>query len=282
MELFRALAIAAEPPQHETMRLLALLGVDGVITRADYTDLFVLQLPPYASVYLGAEGMLGGEARDRIAGFWRALGETAPTEPDHLAVILAVYAHLAEQDDAARGPRARAAAHRARSAFLWEHMVSWLPAYLTKVRDIASRPYAAWACLLQTALLREARTLGPPTGLPLHLRSAPPMPAAGDDLRELLASLLIPVQSGLIFTRADLRRASQTHGIGLRAGERLFTLTQLVLGHPEVLPWLEREANAWRVRHERMDPVLAPITAHWASRATAAARAVTAFRHALR
>ena len=282
MELFRALAIAAEPPQRETGRLMTLLGVDGELTRTDYTDLFVLQLPPYASVYLGAEGMLGGEARDRIAGFWRALGENPPAEADHLSVILAVYARLVEQDDTAKEPRARAAAHRARHTFLWEHMLSWLPCYLAKVRDLASRSYAAWARLLHAALLREARTLGPPMRLPLHLRTAPPMPEAVDDLRELLVGLLTPVRSGLILTRSDLRRASQTQGVGLRAGERLFALNQLVLRHPEALPWLEREASVWRARHERMNPVLAPITAHWSSRATAAAQAVNTFRHALR
>ena len=36
--------------------------------------------------------MLGGEARDRIAGFWRALGLVPPPEPDHLAVMLGLYA----------------------------------------------------------------------------------------------------------------------------------------------------------------------------------------------
>lgn len=47
----------------------------------EHTDVLVFQAYPYASIYLGAEGMLGGKARDRIAGFWRALGGEPPAEP---------------------------------------------------------------------------------------------------------------------------------------------------------------------------------------------------------
>ena len=70
--------------------------LEGAIDSSAYMDLFGFQLYPYASVYLGSEGMLGGEARDRIAGFWRAIGEPPPSEPDHLAVLLALYARLCE------------------------------------------------------------------------------------------------------------------------------------------------------------------------------------------
>ena len=87
MELFRALAVLAEPPRAETAHLAVALELGAVPEASEYTDLFVFQLYPYASVYLGAEGMLGGEARDRIAGFWRALGQVPPAEPDHLAVM---------------------------------------------------------------------------------------------------------------------------------------------------------------------------------------------------
>src|SRR3982750_3893746 len=98
MELFRALAVIAEPPTTATEQVAAALGLGPPADASAYTELFLLQLYPYASVYLGAEGMLGGEARDRVAGFWRALGETPPVEPDHLAVMLALYARLVEME----------------------------------------------------------------------------------------------------------------------------------------------------------------------------------------
>src|SRR2546423_4691638 len=95
MEIFRALAVLAEPPERpEVARLAELLDLGELPSASDYTETFVFQLYPYASVYLGAEGMLGGEARDRVAGFLAALGHTPPPEPDHLTVLLATYAQL--------------------------------------------------------------------------------------------------------------------------------------------------------------------------------------------
>ena len=62
-ELIRALAVLSEPPGPEQTRLGEVLGLDGVPDPAEYTEVFALQLYPYASVYLGAEGMLGYVAK---------------------------------------------------------------------------------------------------------------------------------------------------------------------------------------------------------------------------
>ncbi|HUQ31175.1 MAG TPA: molecular chaperone TorD family protein, partial [Pyrinomonadaceae bacterium] len=138
MEIFRALAVLAEPPTEETARLAEALEMDAVPSADEHTELFIFQLYPYASVYLGAEGMMGGEARDRVAGFWRALGGVPPAEADHLSVILALYSRLAELEDEESGkPALRAGWRGARRAFLWEHLLSWLPVYLSKLSEIA-------------------------------------------------------------------------------------------------------------------------------------------------
>src|SRR5215213_11255939 len=104
MELFRALAVFAEPPERPgAARVAEALGLGGVPTADAYTDVFVFRLYPYASVYLGSEGMLGGEARDRVAGFLAALGQAVPQEPDHLALLLGAYARLSEAEGEAAG-----------------------------------------------------------------------------------------------------------------------------------------------------------------------------------
>src|ERR1044072_3466050 len=81
MELFRALAVLAEPPVAEAARVAEALELGAVPEAAEYTEVFIFQLYPYASVYLGEEGMLGGEARDRVGGFWRVSGGRPPAEP---------------------------------------------------------------------------------------------------------------------------------------------------------------------------------------------------------
>src|SRR5258708_14132549 len=179
MELFRALGALVETPRPELREVAELLGLGSLPTRAAHGSLFLLQLYPYASVYLGAEGQLGGEARDRIAGFWRAPGRPRPAEPDHLALMLGLHARLAELEaQAGDGPERERWRH-ARWAFLWEHLLSWLPIFLTKLIDLAGDHgtadpfYAGWAALLRDPLREEAKSLCSPDQLPPHLRASP-------------------------------------------------------------------------------------------------------------
>lgn len=259
MELFRALGVLAERPSPETGAIARALGLGPVPTAVEYTELFQLNLHPYASVHLGDEGMLGGEARDRVAGFWRALGLVPPSEPDHLAVLLGLYATIGEAG----------APEEVRRALLWEHLLPWLPAWLEKAMEIAPPSYREWAELLEAALLAQAERL-PADGLvPLQLReSAPLADPRADGLDALVTSLLASARSGMVLVRADLVRAGRELGLGLRLGERRFVLRALLGQDPSTsLRWLAAEAESWIGRHRRMAPVLAPVTDFWATRA---------------
>lgn len=270
-ELFRALGILAEPPARESRRVTRLLGLPGDATPEAYTDLFLFQLYPYASVYLGKEGMLGGEGRDRVAGFWRAAGERVPAEPDHLALLLGAYARLIELEDAENAPERRAARRRQRVALVWEHLVSWLGVYLAKVDEIARPPYDAWARLLRRALGEEVVRLGRPDALPLALRETAPADAALE--HDLLAALLAPVRSGVVLTRHDLVRAAHELGLGLRQGERRFVLQALVdQDAPRAVAWLADEAERWTERHLADRSWLGDIATDWSRRAAATAQ----------
>src|SRR5207237_4403931 len=133
------LAIFAEPPSIKAERVAEALELEALPGADEYTEIFIFQLPPYASIYLGAEGMIGGEARDRVAGFWRAIGETPPAEPDHLSVMLAVYARLVELEVEESDVRRREGWRAARKAFFWEHLASWLFVYRPKLAIPASQ-----------------------------------------------------------------------------------------------------------------------------------------------
>jgi len=268
MELFRALGLLAEPPSPEGETVARALGLEGwPPSPAEYTELFQLNLYPYASVYLGDEGMLGGEARDRVAGFWRALGLVPPAEPDHLAALLGLYATVAEGD----------APGEVRRALLWEHLLSWLPAYLVKVRELAPGFYREWAELLGAAFVAEAERLPAEELVPLHLRSAAPLADPREEgLDAFLTSLLAPVRSGLVLVRADLARAACGLGLGLRLGERRFALRSLLAQDAAgTLLRLGEEAEGWVDRHRRMPSALAPVTAFWTARAERTAALLT-------
>jgi TorA maturation chaperone TorD len=275
MELFRALAVLAEPPVAEAAHVADALELGQLPDRAEYTEVFVFQLYPYASVYLGAEGMLGGEARDRIGGFWRVLGEMPPAEPDHLAVMLAFYARLCEMHEDESDEVRRAGWNGARKAFLWEHLLSWLPFYLSKLETVTASPfYRRWGEILSLALLEEARAVGVQEQLSLHLRDAPGLvdPRRGE-VGEFLQSLLAPVRSGMILARSDLSRAARSMGLGLRLGERRFILEAL-FGQDAagVLGWLAEEASHWGERCRCYREELGAVASVWEGKALTSAK----------
>jgi TorA maturation chaperone TorD len=275
MELFRSLAVFAEPPAPEMASVARALELGALPEASEHTEVFVFQLYPYASVYLGAEGMLGGEARDLIAGFWRALQQTPPHEPDHLSVMLALYAELRELETDATDDARRESWQRARKAYLWEHLLSWLPAYLSKLNEIATPFYRRWGELLLDALLEEARETGAQAQLSLHLRNgATPLvdPREGAT-GEFLQTLLSPARSGMILVRSDLTRAARQLELGLRVGERKYVLESLFAQDARgVLGWLAREATAWGERHRQQQETLGVIARAWEAKAAAAAQ----------
>ena len=281
MELFRALAVLAEPPGRPgAARVAEALGLGALPEASAYTDTFVFSLYPYASVYLGAEGMLGGEARDRVAGFLAALGQKPPPEPDHLALMLGTYARLAEAEEDEPDARRREYLRGARRAFLWEHLLSWLPVYLDKLSEIAPPFYRRWGELLRAALDAEGEALGALGALPLHLREAPVLadprapsedkPSSPSD--EFLRTLLAPARSGMIIVRDDLARVARGLGVGLRAGERLYALRSLVgQDAAGVLGRLAEEAERWCELHLRRLDAHGQVAEWWAARAATTA-----------
>jgi hypothetical protein len=276
MEIFRALATLAEPPAPEHARLVELLDLPGAPDGpggVEYAELFLFQLYPYASVYLGDEGKLGGEARDRVAGFWRALGREPPPDPDHLAVLLALYADLCEQEHAERDPARRLLWRNSRQALLWEHLLSWLPPYLDKLAEIASPFYQAWGRLVQESLLTEASELGGLPQVPSSIREPSPLrEMAVGDPAAFLDQILAPRRCGMILVRADLIRAASELDVPVRIGERRGVLETLFSQEPlGTLRWLEREALNSASRHRSWRERVGPVADFWAAQAEAAA-----------
>jgi len=288
IELLRALAVLGEPPTAAHARLADAVGLHGAPTPPEYTEAFVLGLSPYASVHLGPEGMIGGEARDRIAGFWRAVGQTPPAEPDHLGALLGLYAWLAERgegvgNDGAPDPSvppeatSADAAHavlvaRARDALLHEHIAPWLPMFLERVESLGGF-YAGWAALLARTVEGELVAAPPPARLPLHLRDAPPLADPREEgASAFLAALLAPVRSGMIVTRFDLVRIARGLDLGARIGERRWVLEHLLGLEPEcVLAALSKHARAAAAAHARRRAVAGDMALWWQARAAATA-----------
>jgi TorA maturation chaperone TorD len=247
-ELLRALGAIADSPAAARAASQA-IGIE-VASDAEHTEVFVLNCPPYAAVYLGPDGALGGEGADRAAGFWRAIGIDPPAEPDHLAALLALYARLGETAAETQRTVTAAALARSQTALFWEHLWPWLPTYLDAVTDLAAPALTGWAQLTQRAIAAEFTAQPAQRQLPLALRSAPGAVHADGRLRDLVDGLTTPLRSGIVLTRRSLAQGAGQAQVGHRIGERRFTL-RAMLGQDAAatLAWLSGEARRWRLRH---------------------------------
>ena len=261
-EVFRAVGALAE---HPSRQVAWALGIDDDLDPADHTEVFAFHALPYASAYLGGDGMLGGEAAARVAGFWRAVGYTDPQPPDHLAALLGLYAGLGESHDVASEPARRKMLDQARQALLWEHLLPWVGVFADVVRMSGVRPWEVWADLIGEVMEEETARIATDDGLavPRHLAEAPP---PIDEDHEI-AHLLAPVRSGIVLTRRDLSQAGRAMGLGIRMTGRLPTLEALLGQEPRAISsWLADHARQWEEQHrDRPGPAL--INRFWAERA---------------
>ncbi|HEX6559908.1 MAG TPA: molecular chaperone TorD family protein [Longimicrobiales bacterium] len=275
MELIRALGELAEAPGPEQVRVARLLELPGEPTRAEYTELFVVQLYPYASVYLSPDGHLGGQVQEHIAAFWRVLREPVPRDPDHIATLFATHAQLIRRAADIAEPYMHELTLQMRHAFFWEHVASWMLPFLARVGELGSATYRGWGMLALDALEAEAGQVGPPAQLPLQLRNAPPLPASGG-IDALVDALFSPVRCGCILTRADLSRCARDLGMNMRVAERRYTLRSL-LGRDiaRVSSWLANESRRQAEQMQSGPAVFGEIAEHWSQRAVMTADLLT-------
>jgi hypothetical protein len=234
VELLRPLGILAEAPGAEQLQTARGLGLSGEPRRAEYTELFLVQLFPYASAYLNPNGQLDGSPHD------------------HLASLLKTYADLSDD---------------VRPPFFWSQLATWLPIFTARVRELGSPFYRGWATVLDDALEAEAVRIGPPTVLPMVLSSTPKAAFAGVDF------LFAPVLSGIILTRADLARCIRDLGLDVRVSERRYTLsTMLGQDRTRTSAWLSGEAARQAERMANAALPFRMITEYWQQRAVATAK----------
>src|SRR5688572_28284183 len=158
MHLFSSLGEIIEAPGAEQARMARMLGLAGEPNRNEFTNLFVVQLFPYASIYLNANGLAGGAVRRRVTDYWKMADAISPHEPDHITALLKPYGSL----HPTHGDYPTSDMTDIRRIIFWEILASWLPMYLLRIRELGSSLYQAWSDVLFDVIEAEAAQLAAP------------------------------------------------------------------------------------------------------------------------
>ncbi len=228
-EIAASLAEVAEASSVR-MELAAALGIEGAAP-SDLYELFVKELPPFASIYLSTDGNIGGDTRFVIAGFYTALGIPVPSDPDHLAsllrllsVILNKEAELASAGTDPSNEKRLASVSRARSVLVADHLATWLPAYLLRAEEVAPSALQGWvSCALDLLSVVTGGSQG--TVLPTEEHDNGNIASASSS--EVINWITSPGCSGLIITPWDIRNLAESLGLAIRIGRKRFVLEEL-------------------------------------------------------
>lgn len=232
---------------------------------AAYTELLLLNVYPYASVYRDLPAELNGPSSLWVAGRFAAAG-FAPRElatvaaPDHVGLCLG---HLDHTDDA---------------EFL-RFCLEWIPVWTLAVeREPAGDPfYPALARETRTELLASATPALEPLESGAEKRASDP--AEEVRLFDVVRYLLSPAECGFFLSRSRLGRIAREIGLRLPFNSRFDVAQNLFASAgesgrlPELLGSLEREREGWDRAYEelaRVEPGWAAFAALWRRRTASA------------
>lgn len=259
---------------------------DAEQAAADYYDLFHLNVFPYASLFLDADGQLGGPASDAAQRLFRQVGyvaDTARESADHIGHALGLLAFLTGAEaDAWEDNRADEAArmqHRQRR-FVDTSLLWWLPALAHAVRRHNHPFYALLGDITLDLVLDHRAVLGPSEEPAAPMLPLPDPPALLDDaktgLKDIAAYLTTPAWSGFYLTRADISRLGRAEHLPRGFGARVQMLTNLLRAAAAfdrldpLLMQLQDLVAAWQSYYrklaEREVPGLDTVTQAWLER----------------
>jgi len=222
-----------------------------------YTHVFVLNAYPFASVYLDADGAVGGARAGFTRGVLEALGLAVEegVAADHVAVLFAAASALLEREGAGQGTLGAERARHGQRTLLAEHVLPWAPHFLDAVGRLDGGTdaglYAAAAVLARRLLTEHAEALfggrrggDVPPGAGAEQRSwkasrrheAETVPASIPEAGAAsspagvspLADLTRPARCGFFLSRADIAAIAAGLELPIRFGGRSFMLDSVI------------------------------------------------------
>lgn len=265
--------------------------VNEDMVAADHHHLFRFNLFPYQSIFLDAEGLLGGAESDRVRRSYRLCGFAVEEDgnPDHIGHELNLMAFLcgAERDAWEDGEAETARHMRQRQRdFLQSHLLLWIFPLTVGVRRQGQRFYGALADLTLELIHDHALALERDGALPEATAFRLPDPPAllkknKTGLKEIAAYLVTPPYAGLFISRDAIGQLGRELEIPRGFGDRQQTLVNLMRSaaqydaFPALLEALQEMVREWAVAYsDQQDkmPELAPFCRLWQARVEKTAR----------
>ena len=228
-----------------------------------YTELFLLNVYPYGTVFTDPSGELNAPSAWQTLRRYEVSGYSPPElsevgAPDHAGLCLGFLDHLDANGE--KDPEFSSL------------LLSWLPICCLAVeREPAAHSfYRALAALTRARLLEEASACsGPPPESPEE--------EPGEEVRlaDIVRYLLAPARSGLFLSRSKLGGIARTAGMRIPFGSRwdvaetLFSAAGESDHAPQVLKLLQEEAAVWGEAYRRCSadqPAWAPFASRWLDR----------------
>lgn len=234
---------------------------------AAYTDLFLLNVYPYGTVFTDLSGELNGPAAWQASRRYEDRGFRPPElfevgAPDHVGLGLGFLEHLARGGE--------------KDVEFSSSLLKWVPICCLAVeREPSAHPFYKAMAAATRKLLMDIPESMPQVSEP---ESAPRSTDAEEEevgLSQIVRFLLASARSGLFLSRARLGQVARAAGMRLPFGSRFDVARTLFQTAGEsgkvatVLDLLEEELAVWEAAYRRWaeeHPRWAPTAARWLHR----------------
>ncbi|MCP4421677.1 MAG: molecular chaperone TorD family protein [Chloroflexi bacterium] len=258
----------------------ALASYDEDETASAHHHLFAFNIFPYEALFLGNDGLLGGDVTQAVTLAYHDAGyvvDTAVSSPDHLGCQLDFLAFLAAAEaDAWEDELIQVAEHlrTMQQTFLQTHLLRWSIPCLLAIQEQGEPFFAQLAALTLALILAHHDELAKTAVSPQNFLPPTKNILARDKtgFKEIVRHLLTPAFSGIYLSRHTIgqlaRQLELPRGFGNR-DQMLMNLLQTAVQYdalPNLLTNLESMCQAWQKKYQQIQtnhPKSAPIIAQW-------------------
>lgn len=248
---------------------------------AQHYQLYGHNVFPYEAIFLGTDGLLGGEITESVMSFYQQVGFAASDSEsaDHISAELELMDFLCgaemdaiEDDLAHQIQRMRGLQRR----FLDEHLLRWMPGFAFAVQQQGQSIHSEIAAQSLNLALEHRHALSddlmqPPQ--PFVLAEVPDlMSSEKTSLRDIASYLLTPAYTGFFLSFDDIRRIGAQFRLPHGFGKRQQILTNLLRTaadyglFEEVIAALADRAQDWLDFYAGLDLLPGTIRAAWVDR----------------